>query len=122
MLTTVRTITAGNDTIFSFSFHFKGGIKESYRAYQRWAIENPEKTMPGLDYTPQQMFWISAGQVWCSVYREEAMKNRVTTGVHSPGQFRVIGPMSNMKEFSDDFNCAVGSPMNPPAEDKCSVW
>ncbi len=27
--------------------------------------------MPGLDYTPQQMFWISAGLVWCSVYREE---------------------------------------------------
>lgn len=99
-----------------------GGIKESYRAYQRWATDNPEKTMPGLDYTPQQMFWISAGQVWCSVYREEAMKNRVTTGVHSPGQFRVIGPMSNMKEFSDDFNCAVGTPMNPPVADKCLVW
>jgi len=97
-----------------------GGIKESYRAYNRWAANSPELPLPGLDYTPQQMFWISAGQVWCSVYREEAMKNRVTTGVHSPGQFRVIGPMSNMKEFSDDFHCAVGTNMNPAS--KCEVW
>lgn len=78
--------------------------------------------MPGLNYTPQQMFWISAGQVWCSVYRREAMENRVRTGVHSPGQFRVIGPMSNMQEFANDFNCAVGTTMNPPPEDKCTVW
>lgn len=102
-----------------------GGIKESYRAYQRWASSLPEaeKSMPGLtDYTPQQMFWISAGQVWCSVYREAAMINRVRTGVHSPGQFRVIGPMSNMQEFADDFNCPVGSRMNPTPEDKCVVW
>ncbi len=50
------------------------------------------------------------------------MKNRVTAGVHSPGQFRVIGPMSNMQEFADDFNCPVGSPMNPAPENKCVVW
>ena len=97
-----------------------GGIKESYLAYVRWAKNNHENKLPGLDYTPQQMFWVSAGQIWCSVYREEAMKNRVTTGVHSPGQFRVIGPMSNLKEFSDDFHCKVGSKMNP--EKKCEVW
>lgn len=76
--------------------------------------------MPGLGYTPQQMFWISAGQVWCSVYRTEAMISRVQTGVHSPGQFRVIGPMSNMQEFSNDFNCAAGRPMN--RANKCNVW
>lgn len=97
-----------------------GGIKESYRAYMRWAEKNPEPKLPGLSYTPQQLFWISAGQVWCSVYREEAMKSRVTTGVHSPGQFRVIGPMSNSKEFAEDFKCASGSNMNPVK--KCEVW
>lgn len=97
-----------------------GGIKESYDAYIRWAENNPEKKMPGLDYSPKQMFWVAAAQVWCNVYREEAMKNRVLTGVHSPGQFRVIGPMSNAEQFSADFNCPVGSNMNPAK--KCSVW
>jgi membrane metallo-endopeptidase-like protein 1 len=32
------------------------------------------------------------------------------------------GPFSNMAEFSKDFNCPVGSNMNPRKEKKCSVW
>lgn len=97
-----------------------GGIKQSYKAYRRWAEENHEQTLPGLDYSPQQMFWVAAGQIWCSTYREETIKNQVTTGVHSPGQFRVIGPMSNSEEFASDFNCPASSKMNPAS--KCEVW
>lgn len=37
-----------------------GGIKESYIAYKHWVDENgPEAKLPGLDYTPQQLFWLS---------------------------------------------------------------
>lgn len=48
-----------------------GGIKESYLAYLQWVKDNaPEPTLPGLNFSPQQLFWISAAQTWCSVYRE----------------------------------------------------
>ncbi|XP_033213002.1 neprilysin-2-like isoform X1 [Belonocnema kinseyi] len=98
-----------------------GGIKESYLAYQEWVKRNgPEPKLPGLDYTPSQLFWISAAQTWCSKYRPETLKLRITTGVHSPGEFRVQGPFSNRPEFSKDFKCSVGNTMNP--ENKCSVW
>ncbi|XP_058061822.1 neprilysin-2 isoform X1 [Anopheles bellator] len=98
-----------------------GGIKEAYYAYRKWAEKHgPEPRLPGLNLSPEQLFWLSAAQTWCSVYRPETMKMRITTGVHSPGQFRVLGPMSNMHEFAKDFNCPVGSPMNP--EHKCEVW
>ncbi|XP_012252045.2 neprilysin-2 isoform X2 [Athalia rosae] len=98
-----------------------GGIKEAYLAYKDWVERNgPEPKLPGLKYTPEQMFWISAANTWCSKYRPESMKLRITTGFHSPGEFRVLGPMSNMKEFAMDFNCPLGSVMNP--EHKCSVW
>ncbi|XP_035795572.1 neprilysin-2-like isoform X1 [Anopheles albimanus] len=98
-----------------------GGIKEAYYAYRKWAEKNgPEPRLPGLNLSPEQLFWLSAAQTWCSVYRPESMKMRITTGVHSPGKFRVLGPMSNMHEFAKDFNCPAASPMNP--DHKCEVW
>lgn len=98
-----------------------GGIKEAYLAYNRWAEQHgPERQLPGLNYSPQQMFWISAANTWCSKYRPETMKIRITTGYHSPGRFRVIGPFTNSDYFANDFNCPKGSKMN--SVDKCKVW
>lgn len=39
---------------------------------------------------------------------------------HSPPKYRVIGSLSNLPEFSNEFNCPLGSKMNPV--DKCEVW
>lgn len=98
-----------------------GGIKEAYLAYNEWVKRNgEEKRLPGLKYTPRQLFWLSAANTWCSVYRKEALKLRITTGFHSPGRFRVIGPLSNMDYFAEDYKCPPGSPMNP--QHKCRVW
>nr|WBW70056.1 venom protein [Lampona murina] len=98
-----------------------GGMKEAYRAYHSWVKDNgPEKLLPGLKYNQSQMFWISAANVWCGKYREEFLKSSIIEGVHSPFRFRVIGPMSNLEEFSSAFNCSPGSPMN--RSDKCQVW
>lgn len=99
-----------------------GGIKEAYRAYQAWVNRHgEEKKLPGLqDYTSNQMFWISAGNTWCSKYRNKALEKRIKTGAHSPGLFRVKGPFSNSRNFARDFKCPLGSQMNPV--DKCEVW
>lgn len=98
-----------------------GGLKEAYLAYQKFVKSHgPESGLPGLNYTTNQLFWISSAQTWCAVFRPEAMKKRILTGVHSPNQFRVLGPLHNMKEFSSDFQCAAGTKMNPI--DKCEVW
>ena len=67
-----------------------------------------------------QMFWISAANTWCSKYRDKALEKRIKTGAHSPGLFRVKGPFSNSREFAADFNCPLGSEMNPVK--KCEVW
>jgi predicted metalloendopeptidase len=101
-----------------------GGLKEAYRAYNEWVNEHgSERLLPGLqESTPNQMFWVSAANVWCSKFRPQAMKLKVLTGVHSPDPFRVKGPMTNMGEFSSDWNCPSGSNMNPNPEAKCKVW
>ncbi|KAF2903630.1 hypothetical protein ILUMI_02562 [Ignelater luminosus] len=98
-----------------------GGIKVAYLGYQAWvARNNPEPRLPGLKYTPNQMFWISAAHISCDKPRREEMKLRVTTGQHPPGEYRVVVPFGNSGYFAKDFNCPLGSKMNPV--NKCSVW
>jgi putative endopeptidase len=44
----------------------------------------------------------------------------VETDPHSPGKFRLIGPLSNMPEFQKAFSCKAGDPM--VRADACRVW
>lgn len=59
-------------------------------------------------------------KVWCSVRTPESSHEGLITDPHSPSRFRVIGSISNSREFSEHFHCPLGSPMNPP--NKCEVW
>ena len=47
-----------------------GGIKIAYFAYKHFVKDNGEEPkLPDLDYTSNQLFWISAAQSWCSISR-----------------------------------------------------
>ncbi|KAL8599693.1 hypothetical protein ACOMHN_064139 [Nucella lapillus] len=100
-----------------------GGIKEAYRAYQEWVKQRGEEEprLPGmLSYTHEQLFFINFAQVWCGAMRPEAAINRIRTSFHSPGRYRVIGTLQNLRSFSEAFQCSEHSYMNPTS--KCSVW
>merc|ERR1711974_566096 len=45
-----------------------------------------EEKLPGLKYTPKQLFWISAAGNRCSKQRPQTMRLRMLTGSHSPGK------------------------------------
>ncbi|KAF7989464.1 hypothetical protein HCN44_008138 [Aphidius gifuensis] len=94
------------------------GIKAAYRAYKE--LLNNDKKLPGLEYTPEQLFWISFANSRCEINSNELLRNKYLSDVHPPIKFRVIGALSNMPEFAKDFNCPSGSNMNPTK--KCSVW
>lgn len=98
-----------------------GGVKEAYGAYKNFVKQNgAESLLPGLNYTQEQLFWISSAHVWCAVTTPEFDSMLITTDVHSPSEFRVNGVVNNMREFAHDFQCKSGSKMNPV--NKCEVW
>lgn len=100
-----------------------GGLKEAYLAYIGWQKKQRivESRLPGLEsYTPEQMFWISSAEPWCGVFRPETLKDYIQSDPHTPQEYRVIGPISDLPEFASDFGCRDGSPMNPIH--KCIFW
>lgn len=99
-----------------------GGLEESFRAYRKFVATNgkEEAKLPGLEYTSNQLYFISAAQVWCGKSRDKEKIRRIRSGPYSLERFRIIGPMQNNKDFAEAFHCPVGSKMNP--REKCTVW
>ncbi|KAK3840063.1 MAG: hypothetical protein JOS17DRAFT_798110 [Linnemannia elongata] len=104
-----------------------GGIKMAFRAWQSRAASDPngKRTknfkLPGLDnYTPEQLFFIAYGRLWCNKIRPAALLNIVRNNVHSPTKWRINGVAQNSPDFAKAFKCKVGAPMNPAK--KCEVW
>ncbi|WAR14827.1 NEP4-like protein [Mya arenaria] len=56
-------------------------------------------------------------RIWCNNMRRESVINAINTGVHSPGEFRVIGTLQNSPDFATAFGCKKSNVMNP--EKKC---
>lgn len=52
--------------------------------------------------------------------RPEDALTKIRSAVHSPGFVRVLGPLSNSRDFASAYKCPLGSTMNPA--EKCSVW
>ncbi|KAF7993618.1 hypothetical protein HCN44_010213 [Aphidius gifuensis] len=96
------------------------GLKAAYHAYiKKLESSSGGERLLGLDYNSKQLFWISYANRWCKKVTVQDSK-RVLLNRHAPSEFRVIGPLSNMKEFSIDFQCPIGSKMNPT--NKCTLW
>jgi len=103
-----------------------GGLKASFRAFTSLTEQDRtwrEGSLPGLNLTENQLFFLSFAQVWCDVSTPKSENYSVMDDAHSPPRLRVIGTLSNSQHFAKEYNCAPGTKMNPldPAL-KCQVW
>ncbi|XP_076086424.1 endothelin-converting enzyme homolog isoform X1 [Mytilus galloprovincialis] len=101
-----------------------GGIRESFKAYRKLVATKhkgkEEKPLPGMEFSPNQLFFLNAAQVWCGIIRPKEAVRRIRVDPHSDARSRVVGPLQNFDEFSKTFNCQAGTYMNPTK--KCVIW
>jgi putative endopeptidase len=96
------------------------GAKIAYLAFQKAKQQNPAPALDG--FTPDQQFFVAWGQFRADEIRPETQRKMVQGDPHPIAKYRVIGPLSNLPEFSTTFSCKQGSQMVRPEKERCEVW
>lgn len=97
-----------------------GGVTMAYHAYAKTNEYKSGREVHG--FSPSQRFFIAYAQLWKINYTDEELKKRLATDPHSPGMFRVNGPLKNSPEFFRAFDVQEGDPMRNPKEKISIIW
>jgi len=97
-----------------------GGTTLAYYALLKEVEDDAPADIDGFDY--KQRFFLGWAQVWHMNMTDKELRKRVATDPHSPGNYRVIGPLSNMNEFAEAFGCEAGDPMVQTDSAKAVIW
>lgn len=97
-----------------------GGLMAAYDAFKLTAQGKSSQRIQGL--TPDERFFLSYGQSWRRLTRDNALRLLVQTDPHSPVQFRVDGPLSNFDPFYRVFSLAPGQKLYRAPADRARIW
>jgi len=96
-------------------------LREAYYAYKYHTQGGVEHKLPGFeDYTNDQLFFMSFGNLWCESMTPVGLKFALED-THCPGKIRLLGVLSNSREFSNAFGCHSGKYYRTD-EEKCILW
>jgi putative endopeptidase len=97
-----------------------GGILLGIEAFKKTAQYKEGKSIAG--YTPMQRYFLGYALGWLGHTREEQLKNRLMTDVHSPAKYRVNGPFVNVDEFYSTFKIKTGTSMFVTDSSRVRIW
>jgi putative endopeptidase len=97
-----------------------GGLTLAYYAYTRTPEFQAGKAIDG--FSPAQRFFIAYAQLWKINYTDAELKKRLATDSHSPGMYRVNGPLMHCPEFFEAFDVKEGDPMRNSEKKIARIW
>jgi putative endopeptidase len=97
-----------------------GGILLGIDAFKKTEQFKKNENIAGL--TPMQRFFMGYSLGWLGQIRQESLKNRLMTDVHSPAKYRVNGPFQDVDEFYTTFNIKQGDKMYRADSVRVRIW
>ncbi len=97
-----------------------GGLSVARAAYELSLGTKPAPVLDG--FTGQQRVFLGWAQVWRSIILDEALRNQVTSDVHSPAQYRCNGVVRNIDGWYDAFGVKEGDKLYLKPEDRVRIW
>ncbi|WP_293393206.1 M13-type metalloendopeptidase [Phenylobacterium sp. RIFCSPHIGHO2_01_FULL_69_31] len=97
-----------------------GGLSLALDAYRASLKGKPAPVIDGL--TGDQRVFLGWAQVWREKFRDEALRQQVVTGPHSPAYYRVNGTIRNIPGWYDAWNVQPGDQLYVPPEQRVKIW
>ena len=97
-----------------------GGLTIALEAYRR-SLDGQEA--PVIDgFTGEQRLFMGWAQVWRTLWRDDALRQQLVNGTHSPGHIRAFAPLRNMDAWYEAFNVTEADPLYIAPEDRVRIW
>ncbi|MFL6620242.1 MAG: M13 family metallopeptidase, partial [Povalibacter sp.] len=97
-----------------------GGLTVALEAYHMSLNGQSPPTIDG--FNGEQRFFLSWGQAWRELTRDEALRNQVMSNPHSPAVFRVNGVVRNMDAWYNAFEVKPEEKMFLAPEARVRIW
>jgi putative endopeptidase len=97
-----------------------GGILLGIEAFKKTAQFKENKSISNL--TPLQRYFMGYALGWLGHQREEQLRSRLLTDVHSPAKYRVNGPFVDVDEFYSTFKINPTDKMYRPDSLRVKIW
>jgi predicted metalloendopeptidase len=95
------------------------GLQAAYDAYHK---SLGGKEAPVIDgFTGDQRFFIAYAQTWATKMREEALRQRIATDGHAPGNYRAL-TVRNLDAWYKAFDVKPEDKLYLPPEKRVKVW
>lgn len=97
-----------------------GGLTIALEAYRRSLDGAAAPVIEG--FTGEQRLFMGWAQVWRTLWRDDALRQQLVNGTHSPGHIRAFAPLRNIDAWYDAFDVTEGDALWIAPEDRVRIW